>query len=1628
MALHIYKVSEYNYISESKQFENICKLLEQTYADNSNECILIGNYNIEGVELDALLITAGGIRILEFKNWGGHIIARENGSWTSNNMIIEGGAGKKSPYEQIRLNKSRVTKGLTHLLGIKYTNISATIIFAKDSEIDTSQLSDTVKIWLTVCDNSHLNTILNGLETSNLSSELIQSIPNKLKIEEFSIDNSSTLLDVVNEIYEPEAAINFFNELETAVSLKPDFYKVYQLFNQVFQKFINQNTNQTRLNLGGAFAKTDYLLKEHRAPRQIVKKTNDTRVRLRKYYEMSEVELQRFCLYDLKNLCQFIAFICDYSIPDSLLALFPTEEEASFTPLLIGECMRAIVEQWDDEYVYVQTEEGSDEDLTKVCYSRGNTMYNYDWSYLKDIFYKGAQLNLVRPREDDNVIYPELIIFEPDYLVNISTVSHCFTNYADSPFVELIKKLEPSKITEAIVLGNLAGQLLDEAIHQLPNTHSYTQSVKDFFKNNAIGLLTAGIGPDFHEEAQRQKTNINNAIHSTLPQDVKGFNSKEGIVEPSFFSEMLGLQGRIDYLHLDFKVLLEQKSGKGAFPYDNFITPRQTEEHYVQLLLYIALIRYNYSSIYQRNNGIRASLLYSKYKESICTPGYTAPELLFSAIKIRNEIVWMEMIYTKPNGYRILDELTPDKLNIKKVNNPLWVNYQKPQIANILNTIQNASELEKAYYFRFLTFIANEHVMSKLGNKTKEGSGFAATWHDSLSDKLAAGNIYDKLILDWPHADTIGKIDTVVLKFSETEDNDMANFRVGDIVILYPYDKNKEPDARKTMVFRCTIDDIQTDKISLVLRFVQSNNRVFVKEQGKYWAIEHDFMESSYSSLYKGMHSFLTAPKQRRDLLLLQREPEIDNSLELKGDYKGFNDLALHVKRSKDMFLIIGPPGTGKTSYGLLYTVKEELMELDSNILLLSYTNRAVDEICSKLIKEGIDFVRIGSSHSCAFEYRDRLLSSIVQNTEKVDDLKEILVSTRVIVGTTTSLNSNISLLQLKQFSLAVIDEASQILEPHLIGLLSANLDGVPAIRKFVLIGDHKQLPAVVQQKTDISKVQDVLLNNIHLTDCRLSLFERLLKQYVNNENVTYMLKKQGRMHHDIALFPNYTFYNSQLKEVPLEHQTTCLPQIGIGKNGIDNLLTTRRIAFIASEAPQDSLTDKVNQNEADMIAAMVVRIYEIEKCKSFDVNTTVGVIVPYRNQIATIRKTIDKYGIGILHDITIDTVERYQGSQRKYIIYGFTIQKYYQLNFLTNNVFEDFDGSIIDRKLNVAMTRAEEYLIMVGNPELLSNNFTFFKLIEFVKIKHGFFNVKKDCFVSGNFIVPQYSTEELDLSKATFSVSESYNDAYIKHVLKPIKDGSGDEWPSKVFGHNMIENLNAIGYGRINFTNQLQMFDEVYMSPKRQVLIYCYYIMRQHYCSSKNMYSSYKDWISAQISSVDGRVHMIDVGCGPATCGVAFAEIFKTEAPKMVYTGIDLSTEMKRMGKNFMDDIFKGDLHYQMIDSFYTLDESFWDGCSELPSLIIINMSYFFSNVTSQFTEKLAIQISEVMKRYPLNKYLFFIQHSEHDKKLNSYRTFKHVLAPQIVVNKSENANFSYVLNYNDKTLDFCYDIWINK
>ena len=1114
-------------------------------------------------------------------------------------------------------------------------------------------------------------------------------------------------------LFAMQAQENLFSELQVIAQWLPDTRAAYRHLNRLFLRCIDQKTNLPGIRFGGPFAKTDYLLKEHQAPRRLRAAVNEARVRFRQLATLDQKALSATFWLDWAAIAQFVSLLFGQPVPKEIERRFPKDRERHHARLTT-ECLRVIVNRWDDTYLYAEADDTGVEEV-KVFYggtSEHAVYREWDWSYLRSLLREGCQLNLVRPREHEGVLLPELIIFEPDYLVDISAVAACFENYSHSALNHLLHRLQPSETTSAMALGNLASQFLDETLCLFPEEQPYAQSVKTFFKNYALSLLTADLSPDFHEQAQAQLTHVREAIGHDLPALLArdSYKPPQFIVEPSFFSEMLGLQGRMDFLQLDHKVLMEQKSGKGGFPQKDPDTPVYQEKHYVQMLLYMLLLRYNYREQYEQNErNLQALLFYSKYKRGLVSLGF-APELVFKAMQTRNELVAREFSYTS-GGLSLLTTLTADALNENHTSGVLWQRYQKPQIEALLAPIHAASELERAYYLRFLTFITTEHLMAKVGNQTKENSGFADKWYSSLEDKQLAGNIFCELELESPSATEEGRVEQVVLRFPDSAEHEISNFRTGDIVVLYPYAEGTEPDVRRTMVFRATIEQLSEERVTLHLRASQVQSYVFWHRGPMRWAIEHDFFESSMGALYRGVHAFLSAPKERRDLLLLQREPQVDKSLALAGNYGAFNDLALRVKQARDLFLIIGPPGTGKTSYGLMTALQEELLEPGSSVLLLSYTNRAVDEICSKLVEQQIDYIRVGSRFSCDEAYRSALLESRVQECSGIADLRALVERTRVFVGTTTAFSAHVNLSRIKPFSLAIIDEASQILEPHLLGMLSAvGPDGSSAIRKLVFIGDHKQLPAVVQQREEDSRVEDPQLRAIHLTNCRLSLFERLLARYRHNPDVVYMLTRQGRMHPAIADFPNRAFYQNRLQAVPCPHQTRELPQAGQPLTTLSDLLRYRRVAFVPVNAPARSASDKVNLPEAEVIADAVQIIYEQNRA-GFSESQTVGVIVPYRGQIAAVRQALERSGIAALQDVTIDTVERFQGSQRDYIIYGFTIQKPYQLDFLTDYAFEE-DGCLIDRKLNVAITRAREHLLLIGNPTLLRQNPTFAQLL----------------------------------------------------------------------------------------------------------------------------------------------------------------------------------------------------------------------------------------------------------------------------------------------------------------------------
>lgn len=213
---------------------------------------------------------------------------------------------------------------------------------------------------------------------------------------------------------------------------------------------------------------------------------------------------------------------------------------------------------------------------------------------------------------------------------------------------------------------------------------------------------------------------------------------------------------------------------------------------------------------------------------------------------------------------------------------------------------------------------------------------------------------------------------------------------------------------------------------------------------------------------------------------------------------------------------------------------------------------------------------------------------------------------------------------------------------------------------------------------------------NCQLPNCQLST--------VNCQFSFDMLCRQGRMHPEVALFANHTFYEGRLLPVGLPHQQ-------------EDSSAITRLAFYPSEPEPAGASAKMNHSEARIAARLALTIYQKEGAENFNTTRTLGIITPYRSQIALIKQEIARLNILALNEILIDTVERFQGSERDIIIYSFCVNYPYQLKFLSN-LTED-NGILIDRKLNVAMTRARKQMFITGVPDLLELNPIYLSLIK---------------------------------------------------------------------------------------------------------------------------------------------------------------------------------------------------------------------------------------------------------------------------------------------------------------------------
>lgn len=1322
----------------------------------------------------------------------------------------------------------------------------------------------------------------------------------------------------------------------------------YILLHKVLEQACYELTTGVTLSFANLFSRLDYICKEKkmtpsdRYAIQTMRRNCNAAMGDRFQADMQEY------LYDLRALVRFVSLGFEEDIPASILPEIPhSNRPYQGTRLSHIPYVRASVTSWNDRQIFAATDSETDPFII-INYAKGG--YDGDLLYLKDLLSENLPLNLLDVRVDEENHYiPNLIVIHPDYLIDISSLAACFREYGHHPLNYFMNKIKPRANTAPILMGNLASQFLDDYINEQPQEPvSYPRTIKKFFAASALDFCTCPLPADFHAQAQAQMMNIRSFVHDVLPHNIRNFNKKNTLLEASFICEKLGLQGRVDMMQKDFQVLIEQKAGKR----DEYHR-RHKEDHFIQMMLYQGVLMYNFG---QETANMQTFLLYSKYADGLLIEHF-AENLFRESIKLRNYIVHNEMRLGDGAIGEIVDSLSTDLLNELQIGGKLWNDYQEPQLQTAINTLKRCTPLERAYFNRFFTFVSKEQILSKTGGSNDASHGFAGNWHIPLHEKLEAGNILTGLTIQEKQSSGPGKgYDLIELHIPTHDEDFLPNFRTGDMVILYAY--KEEPDMRKQILMKGNILELQPDRMTLVLRNGQQNKDIIGGKE-EVFAVEHDFSDTSANNGFRGLYAFLSAQADRKELLLGVRPPAQLEDVKLNGDYGRFNELILKEKQAKDYFLLVGPPGTGKTSCALRFMVEEALSEPDTSVLLLSYTNRAVDEICAMLTDSGIadrtPFIRIGNELSCDKRFVPYLLKYSLDDCPKLTDIQQKMARTRIFVGTTTAINNRLNLFTLKHFQLAIIDEASQILEPDLIGILSARHQQHNAIDKFVLVGDYKQLPAIAQQSAEEAAVTDLLLRNIGLEDCRNSLFERLYKS--SPDTCRSILHKQGRMHPAIAEFPNQTFYyREQLESVPLPHQLEETPyEAGLTpQDAIDQLLLERRMVFIPAEAP-DHLTcsDKTNPNEARIVATLLGHIYRLTESR-FDPNRTVGVIVPYRNQIAMIRKEIARLQLPALQDISIDTVERYQGSQRDIIIYSFTIQNFSQLNFLTANTFQE-GNFLIDRKLNVALTRARKQLLLTGNPHILGANITFYKLMEYIRLHNGYLETDAHSFCRGDFTLPSYR-KNWEVADGTYSLPAHFKQVFPELIAPPAQ-----------LEENETYYREATAYGRSDFRTLPEE-----MSPSNFCQVYNYLYMRKQYAAAQALFTGSGNWLHDLIRKVSGRVVFCDLSCEAGASGLAFADVCRSLPHlDLTYTGIYPMQEMGETAEAF----FRSPAYKHIQASWYprlsAVPTAFWQAHAVLTELVLFNLSSLFDRITPREARDLALQINQLVHARPLNHYV---------------------------------------------------------
>ncbi len=517
--------------------------------------------------------------------------------------------------------------------------------------------------------------------------------------------------------------------------------------------------------------------------------------------------------------------------------------------------------------------------------------------------------------------------------------------------------------------------------------------------------------------------------------------------------------------------------------------------------------------------------------------------------------------------------------------------------------------------------------------------------------------------------------------------------------------------------------------------------------------VQLSFDETSYKLMFEALDRVMKAKNNRlaylRDLFYSHQKAGRFSFEPMKFPWLNpTQERAVNeVLWAKDVAIVHGPPGTGKTTT-LVEAINETLMR-ESQVLVCAQSNMAVDWISEKLVDRGINVLRIGNptrvnDKMLGFTYERRFEShadypqlwairkairELRKNRkkgsenyhQKMDRLKsraaeielrinaELFGEARVIAC--TLIGSAHHLLEGMKFGTLFIDEAAQALE-------AACWIPMKRASRVILAGDHCQLPPTVKS----------------IAALRAGLGKTLMERIAENKpEVVTLLKIQYRMNDEIMRFSSDWFYGGKVESAPQIKYRSVLdydhPITWIDTSNEENQITIE-----GEDAPEDSASasssvsaanqnsdlnfkeqfvgesfGRINKAEAELTLLTLAEYFtKLSKRRVLEERIDVGIISPYRAQVQYLKKLIKKYEFFKPYRrlISVNTVDGFQGQERDVILIS-----------LVRSNDEGQIGFLKDlRRMNVAMTRARMKLIILGNKDTMTKHPFYKKLWEYVE------------------------------------------------------------------------------------------------------------------------------------------------------------------------------------------------------------------------------------------------------------------------------------------------------------------------